>query len=214
MVLVMGMLAGMALAQTSTVTSVNAVGYNSVEIDPGDFALVVLPFEMFEDSTIENLVGDQLAVGSWCYIWDRPTDSYVSGSRGRGGWTLTNLILRGDAFWLKNGGASTSTVSFLGEVPEEYNDAMTTTVYSILGTDATGYAYPTDVQWTNTALAEAAASGSWLYIWDVVAQGYDSYSKGRGGWSTPAGFTISAGRGFWVKTTSTIDWTEVAPYDL
>ena len=210
MILVMGMLASVAMAATN-VTSVNAVGYNSVTIGPGQYSLCVLPFETFDDSTAENLIGDQLPQDSSILIWDRVGDSYISGSRTRSGWDITNIIIRGDGFWLRNAGATTNTVTFLGEVPEDYNDAGTTTVYNVDGLDAVGYAYPTDVVWTNTELAKNANTDSVL-VWN--GSGYDSYSKTRSGWDSPAGYTIEAGKGFWVGTSASIDWAEVVPYDL
>lgn len=216
MVLVTGMLVSSALAQTSTVTSVNSVGYNTIEIGPGDLALVTLPFETFGDSTLENLVGDQLPVGSVAYIWDRATTNYIPSTRSLfGGWSGTDIVLRGDAFWLKNVGATTSTVTFLGEVPAEYNNAATTTVYGIT-LDAVGYAYPANVQWTNTTLAKAAPVGSIMWYWNQEIQNYDpGYTKSLfGGWSTPAGFEIEAGKSFWLKSSAVIDWEEVMPYDL
>jgi len=212
MMLVAGLLVTGAMAED--VTSVNVVGFNKIAIGPGKLALVTLPFESFGDSTLQDLVGDQLPVGSSAFIWDRATKSYISAGRTKAGWSTTDVIYRGDGFWLKNGGVATNFVSFMGEVPAEYNNAATTTIAQLTGINAVGYAYPTDVVWTNTTLSQASVVGDSLFLWDEVAQTYQSYGKTKAGWNTPAGLTISAGRAFWIKTTATIDWTEVAPYSL
>ena len=216
MVLVMGMLASVAMAATN-VTSVNAVGYNSVDVKPGKFVLVCLPFETFDDSNLQNIIGDQLPESSNAYIWDRVNTNYITATLARGGvWDTTNLILRGDAFWLKTSSSTvTSTVTFLGEVPEEYNNAATTTVYSIGAPDAVGYAYPTDIEWTNTTLALGAAENDKMYFWNEGSQNYTTLTKARGG-AWDANVTIPAGRAFWFMKNdgSHVDWEEIVPYTL
>lgn len=220
MVLVTAVGASMALAQTSTVTSVNAVGYNTIEIPPSGLALVCLPFESFGDSNIENLIGDQLPEQSKAYIWDRSANAnaggYITATYARGGiWDQTNIILRGDAFWLKPAGTDTNFVTLLGEVPAEYNNSATTVVGNISGVDAVGYAYPTDVDWTNTALAKSALEKDKMYFWDTAAQAYQTLTVARGGaWDGTV--TIPAGTAFWFKTDDgrTVSWEEIVPYDL
>ena len=200
-----------------TVTSVNVVGYYDVVIPPDGIALITPVLESFNEGTLEDIIGDQLPVGSLAWIWDRGTKGYVgSGRSARGGWSGTNVILRGDAVWVKPPvGSGTNTITLLGEVPGQSNAGETTTVHNISGIDAVGYAYPTDVVWTNTSLAQAAPVGSGLYIWNMVGGSYDTFGKSsRGGWSTPAGFTIGAGQGFWIRSTTPIDWEEVMPYEL
>jgi len=212
-VMVVGFIAAV-VAIGQEVTSVNAVGFNKIPIGPGKLALVTLNFESFGDASLNDLVGDQLPTGSRAFIWDRSQNpsAYVTALKTRGGWSATNLIYRGDAFWLYNAGTATNSVSFMGEVPYTYNNGATTTVFNITGFDAAGYAYPTDVVWTNTTLSAQMGTGDRIFLWN--GNGYDTYLKTRGGWQTPVGLTIPAGSAFWVNTTATIDWTEVAPYDL
>jgi len=104
----------------------------------------------------------------------------------------------------------------MGEVPSEFNLAGTTTVANIQGTDAVGYAYPIDILWTNTTLAQALPNDSAIHIWKLETQdGYSTYTKSsRAGWATAAGLVIKAGQGFWVTTPALLDWEEVEPYDL
>jgi hypothetical protein len=207
------MVASLGFAQTE-VESVNVVGFNKITIEAGELALVTPPFESFGDATLEDLVGDQLPQGSGAFIWDRANSIYIASSRTKAGWSGTNVIHRGDGFWLSNAGAEPATVALMGEVPADYNNSATTTVSEISGTDAVGYAYPTDIVWTNTTLAQTVDSGSGLFIWDEDGQTYAAYSKTKAGWSTPEGFALKAGRAFWISTSTPVDWTEIAPYDL
>lgn len=213
MMLVAGLLVTGALAQD--VTSVNVVGFNKVAIGPGQYAFLALPFESFGDATLEDLVGDQLPQNSAAYIWDRVSKTFVPSSRTKFGWSGTNVIHRGDGFWLRNASTTTTNyVSLMGEVPAAYNNSATTTVAGISGVDAVGYAYPTDVTWTNTTLSQQVPQNAALYVWDEVTQQLVAFSKTKFGWSTPPGYSIKAGRAFWISTTTPVDWSEVAPYNL
>lgn len=212
LVMAAGAMLTAAVSQADTVTSVNVVGYYSVTIPNNGLALVTPVLESFEPGTIGDLVGDQLPPGSDAFIWNRISDSYIADSRGRGGWTSTNLILRGDAVWLRpTPGSGEITVTFMGEVPGSYNEADTTTVFNIAGADAVGYSYPVDILWTNTALSVSATD---LFVWDIDLQTYVAYSKGRGGWGAADTLEIKAGNAFWVNVSAPTDWEEVAPYDL
>lgn len=215
-VLVVGLIAAV-VAIGQEVTSVNAVGFTKIDIGPGGLAFVAPVFESFGDSTVTDVVGDQLGNGSAAYIFDRVTKSYVPASKTKSGWIgdgATNILHRGDALWLFNGGVSTSTVSLMGEVPYTYNDGKTSTVYSINGTDAFGYAFPVDVVLTNTSLASAMANGDAVYLFNTATGQFDPYSKTKSGWLPTGNVTIEAGRAFFVFTSQNIDWTEIAPYDL
>lgn len=214
MICVLGMLVSSAMA-TNGVSSVNVVGFQNVEIPPDGLALVTVSFLPFTNATLQNLIGDQLPSGSEAYIWDRVSSGYIVDSRTRTGWTKTNIILRGDALWLRpKSGTGTNSVQFSGEVPSVANGAASTTITGLTGLNAIGYAYPADVVWTNTPLSLAMPSAGELYVWDPVA-GYEVFSKSRTGWSTPDGYTIPAGKGFWVNMGSaTNDWTQVIPYSL
>jgi hypothetical protein len=201
--------AGVALGD---VYSVNAVGYNTVTVPPTNLALATLAFESFGDSSVADLMGDQF-LGGKLFIWDRTINDYIGITPGRGGWSsATNIVFRGDAFWLYNlSTTETGTVTFAGEVPYVYNNSATTTLFSVDGVEAVGYAYPTDMAWTNTTLSADPAVTK-IHVWDEANQKYIGISPGRGGWSTSV--VIPAGRAFWVEMSGAVDWTEVAPYTL
>ncbi len=204
----------MILAEES-VTSVNVVGYYTVEIPADGLALITPVLEGMEGGTLEDLISDQLPVGSEVALWDRQSKGYVFGGRTRSGWNITNVVLRGDALWVQPApGTGPQTITFMGEVPAAFNNASTTVVANIEGIDAVGYGYPVDVVWTNTALAQEVPVGSELIIWDVDAQDYVFFGRTRSGWNTPADFEIKAGQGFWISSSALVDWEEVVPYDL
>lgn len=212
--------AGSALAQSETVTSVNVVGYMTVTIPTNGLALITPVVESFDPGTIEDLDNGQLPNGADAYIWN--SGGYLKVSKDtRGNWTgsaTTNIILRGDAVWIApNNATADTTFTMMGEVPGAYNAAATTTVANISGTDAVGYSYPVDILWTNTALSSQLPNGSDLYIWNLGTQGYNKFSKDtRGNW-TGSGIStleIKTGEAFWVTTSTPLDWDETVPYDL
>jgi len=202
-------------AQDDPVTSVNVVGYYSVTIPNNGIALVTPVLDNMEGATLQELVGNQLPGGSEAFIWDRVNKGYIPATLSRGNWTATNVILRGDAIWLRpSANSGPQTVTFMGEVPSENNNASTTTVHNISGIDAVGYAYPVDKVWTETSLAAAVPNASELLVWNIETQGYETFTKSRGAWTTPAGYEIKAGQGFWIRTADPVDWVEGIPYDL
>lgn len=213
------------LANSTTVTSVNVVGYYQVTIPANGAALITPILEPMNDAvgTIADLLGpDALPANTRAYIWDREIKDYVSATRGaRGGWggdDPNRIILRGDAVWIvPPASEQPTTVTIMGDVPGDYNYAATTTVANISGTDAVGYAYPVSLNWTNSTLAQSLPNNSRLYIWDMDLQDYESFTKGaRSGWNTPESFEIPAGTGFWVTAPEVDfpDWDQVVPYDL
>lgn len=196
--------------------SVNAVGYTKIDIGPQKLALVSVDFESFTNSTINELIGNQLSGASLAWVWSRTNSTYIPFSLGRGGWTPNPgpTILRGDAFWLYNGSATvTSSVCILGEVPSESIGITNTVVLNCNGINALGYPYPSAEYWTNTALAKNATTGN-LWLWDTVNQTYLPYSVGRGGWNTPPGQKIKPGEAFWLQSDSTTNWSSPKPYTI
>ncbi len=211
--------AGTAQAQSETVTSVNVVGYYSVTIPANRLALVTPVLESFGSGNLDELVGQQVPVGSKIYVWDRVNKNYIISTPNAitKKWNYTNTLVRGDVFWIKplTNGIS-YTITMMGEVPGTYNSAGTTTVANVTGTDAVGYTYPIDIAWTNTTLSVAAGKGATMYIWNASTGSYTIYTSNliTGNWNTPAGFLIKAGEAFWIKPKVPLDWIEEVPYDL
>jgi hypothetical protein len=215
------MVAAPSALMADTVTSVNVVGYYTVDIPAGGLALVAPVLESMQAGTIVDIDGGKLPNGAQAYIWDRTIPGYLNLTKDtRGNWTgagVTNVILRGQTVWIRPNAATNVLLTLMGEVPGVYNLAGTTTVANIAGTDAVGYAYPVDIRWTNTVLSADLPNGSALYVWDITTQLYRNFNKDtRGNWTgTGVGtLDIKAGQGFWVTTPSPLTWIETVPYDL
>lgn len=222
LILTISLVTAMAMAAETNVSSVNVVGYTKVSVPSNGLTLVALNLESISGANmcISNLVGNQLPNGSYAFIWDRGgvQGSYINCSKSsRSGWTPgTNILHRGDAFWLYVPGSVATAAQYevvlSGEVPDSTLES-TTTVDNIRSVDAVGYPYPTDTLWTNTTLAKGAPVGSYVHVWNGAA--YDTYNKGaRSGWTTPAGFVLRMGQAFWFQTVAATNWTEIVPYNL
>lgn len=213
---VLGLAAAAVTVISAEVTSVNAVGFNKIQIPEDKLVLVCNPFLAMDGSTLDDIIGDQLPLGSAAHVWDRENNNYTTVIRSsRGGWGGVTLN-RGDSLWLEvPDSVVTNEVNFMGEVPDTLNLAGTTTV-TIVGIDAVGYSYPVERAWTNTTLALNSALGDALHVWDVDSQGYSTYIKSsRGGWGAAENLVLQIGQSFWYEPVSgSNDWTEIVPYDL
>lgn len=204
-------------AQSETVTSVNVVGYYSVTIPANSAALITPVLETLDGATIKELLGNQIP-GGLIYIWSRTNANYVTAeynefSEQWEGAAANKTLLLGDALWVvppKDG--TPHTITMMGEVPTN-----STTQVQNVGKDAVGYAYPIDIEWTSTQLAQDAPYGSLLYIWNMQTSAYLTYEKDAfvEGWTTPPGLKIKQGEAFWIMMPSTFPgWTEIKPYTL
>lgn len=207
-------MATMAFGQTN-VLSQNAVGYVKVTIEPGDLALLRYDFEQIDasPSTLSNTIGDQVPNGSNAYLWDRSAKSWVIAAKGSRGWSPDSAITRGDAFFLQvPAGGATAEVFMLGEVPGSNNGADTTVIDNVEG-DAIGFPYPAATTLSAMDIANQAASGANVYLWDQVNQAWSApVNKGSRGWSSDP--VIEPGQGFFITTSigSLVDATETKPY--
>lgn len=206
-----------ASAQTNTVLSKNAVGYEKVSVVTGQLVLVRNDFNNIAGSpfTVTNLIGNALPTGSSVLLWDPVAQAYIAENRTRSGWSPgTNVIRRGAGFFMSVPAAAASNqydVYFMGEVPDT-TTAPSTTVSGVTGLAMFGFPYPVAQFWTNMNLAKNATSGDSLLLWDVQTQQYVAHNRTRSGWGTGTNVVINPGQGFWFKTTATQTWTEVKPY--
>jgi hypothetical protein len=210
-VAILAVIGSIAYGQSTQVLSRNAVGYIKATVPSNGLVLITPVFEKLDGSaiTVEDLVGTQLPQGSVAHVWDRVGSTYNSYTRTRGGWSGGTNLFRGDGLWLQ-----VPATSATGATHDVYimNGSETTTIAGISGINAVGYGYPTDVIWTQTTAAASLAQGATIHIWDEGGQTYNSYTKTRGGWSTPPEFVITAGQGFWIQNAAAIDWIEDKPY--
>lgn len=214
----------LAFGQTQ-VLSRNAVGYVKVDAERGKFALVRLDFESMDGSqggcmVVSNLLDwTQFPDDTLLYLWNYATREYrpIVQRSSRGGWGSggSNLVCRGEGFWVKipSGAASNSYPVFLmGEVPDR-TTAPTTTIESLTGLNILGFPYPVDVIWTNTDLAKKLPGDSLLYLWGGSSYiGPYQKSARSGTWGEASNLVVRPGQAFWVKTTGTVDWVEGKPY--
>jgi hypothetical protein len=192
--------------------------------------------------------GSTPAAGDNLLLWDASQQKYVTAylSDGFGGaypaiigqWVLpgatdpaTNMITRGDGFWLVRRGAAL-TVSLLGEIP-----VNTTSTHSFVGSGKFtmfGSAYPADVavnsvDWTGAQQGSTPASADNLLMWDKSIQKYvtlymsdgfaGAYPAIIGKWvvpgaTDPAVNVLAIGDGAWYRrvAASTFSWSESKPY--
>jgi len=219
-----------SFAQTN-VLSQNAVGYVKVSINEDELEMVSYDFLDIDGNptTISDVAGDQLPVGSRAFLWNPAGQSFVIENFQAGlkaaadAWAPdSNPIAPGDGLFLEaaTGGASASYDVFMtGEVPGENNNSGTSTVAIADGLSLSGYPYPANVAWTSTTLAAGATVGDRFIGWDSAGQSYDIANFQPGlkaaadAWSNP-GEIIEPGNGFFYDNSSGggYDWTELKPY--
>jgi len=230
----------LAVAQAQDeVTSVNAVGYVKIVATQG-LTMVREDFITIDgaDATPSVVIGDQLPLGSKIYTYSGGTygvpEEYkeitsgfppvVSGTN----WVPNTATLDpGAGFWVsvpQAAAAASYDLVLMGEVPNN----PTSTVPIAEGLNLVGYAFPADTKWVETDLAQKAALGDKIYIWDPAAQTYlppQEYKEITAGFPPvvvgedwpDTNLVITVGQGLWYKRGAgegTLDWVETRPYDL
>jgi hypothetical protein len=198
--LVAAVVACASIVSAQTVTSQNIVGYTKVQGTAGALTLCALNFDT-GGLTLNDLFAD-LNSGSYIHYWNKGTGSYQSALKGRGGFSPNLVMNLGDAFWIE--AANTTEITLPGEVLL----AETNTVNVVVGVDATGFYYPVETLWSATALSADLSSGDYLHVWNGT--GYNSYLKGRGGWSGDP--TIGVAEGFWVESANALTSDQPRPF--
>ena len=201
-------------AQSTTVTSVNVVGFKTSSVDSNAFHLYALPFNVMGDSAIGAIFTNQLtaggnpAAGDNVMFWDAATQQYIVNWKHAAGWVQgaqlsTQEVTLARAFWVKDNSLSGQSLTFSGEV-------VTNAVVSqsiMTGFNLLSYPFNTTVWVTNSALDAVAVAGTNpsnadnLMRWDDATQQYIAYWKHAAGWILGAqlatNLTISMGEGFW-----------------
>jgi len=125
------LVAGLAMAQTSEVSSVNAVGYIKVTCPGNKFTILAVPMNPLSTNaayTLDELLGTNGLVASWdpaladvVYLWNG--SSYISAFLNDDGWgdptidwkwcspgdpptVFTNAIEPGQGFWYRSRGTN------------------------------------------------------------------------------------------------------------
>lgn len=225
-------LSAAAAMAVDPVYSVNAVGYESVAVETGKMALLRMDFfGVNQATTVSNLFGRSLPLGTKAYFWngvgydiEEYKRYYTSGNWATNWRPGTYTVDVAEAFWVKipTGGVQSSySVTMSGEVPGG-STLPSNTVSIGVGLNMVGYSYPASIAWTNTALSKVAVVNDKLYLWNGI--GYDIYTYSRkytsGAWVTNWGVgtnvVLSPGQGFWysrITNAPAYDWTENKPYN-
>lgn len=210
-----------ALAQTNQVLSRNAVGYIKVGVGTlNSLTLVSNPFfPMDASGDLVTNVFAALANSSSVAIWNEGSQSYNTFSKSsRGSWTGTGVstarFFRADGAFVRSGG--TSTVFFMGEVPDS-TTAPTTTQSRAQGLTMLGNPYPVEVLLTNSTFGTSLPNGGSISLWNPSTTSYTTFSKStRGSW-TGTGVstaTIKPGEGVFIRATNTAQNLSTAkPYN-
>ena len=218
LMLAFGVTAGIAHAQTQ-VLSQNAVGYVKTEVPAGGIAFVGMPFEeLVEDGNLfGNALGDQLPIGTTVNWFDPVSQTFDSSTKSAKGWSgggADRPLVRGEGFFLTHQAVDDVEVFLMGEVPDTAEELIT-----ILGggaLQALSFAYPAEIEFLDTELADVLATGDTVFFWSTDTQSYQSTTKSAKGWSGATGLVMQPGGAFFVQrdvgNVGSVDWTEAKPY--
>ncbi|MFH1184547.1 MAG: hypothetical protein V1755_05850 [Chloroflexota bacterium] len=214
LLLIMALAACWVFAQTNQVLSRNAVGYVRIVVPKGGLVLVRMDFEDLQggDLRAQDVIGDQLPLGSVVYNYRPSLGAYVVDNRTVLGWSTNIIFDRGMGLWFRvpaNAVSNEYVVYLMGEVPDRFT-APTSQVAVASGITQLGYMYPADILWTNTTLAKKAQLGDILYWWN--GSNYVANNRTVLGWANP-NLVITPAMGFWFRTTAAAtNWMETRPY--
>lgn len=236
------LVAGMAMAQTNEVTSVNVVGYYKITIPPSNkYTLVSLNLDAIDptNQNLSGIFGSQLRSGASPALADRiyfyntgsgqystfyrkSTDGlYYNTSSGA---VSNRTIASGESMWIlgKTGSTTNYDVTVMGEVVA----VGTQQVAMVPGFQLLGYTFSSDMSlvnsFTNGTAGASPALADRLYVWNGTS--YDQYAlRAVGGakvwYSTVTGFsgpsasnTIPMGVGMWYNAKNSFTLTETNKY--
>jgi len=202
------LVAGLAMAQTSEVSSVNVVGYIKVPLVANRVKLIGIQFDSMTTTnpTVADVFGSEgLPDGTVVYLFRG--NRYVAEEYydGFGWFPGTNLLDRGEGCWIKS--PQNYDLTLLGEVPGE-----DTTVYLRAGAQIMSYPFPVSIGVTSTVLNVNAPDGSVVYLHDGT--NYQAYEYYEGfGWF-PDTLRWKEGEGCWFMSPAATSMVETVPYSL
>jgi len=189
------------------VYSVNAVGYVNIPIVSG-FQIINNPLNNTapNGNTVTNLFASA-PDGTIIYRYLQSRGGFVIITKQFGSWTdpadAADSILPGEGFFVFNGGTTTWTNTFVGEVMQ---GALSHSVPSALSLQASEVPQSGGIV---TPLAYPVADNDTVYIWDTPLQQYKVAQFVFGGWSGDfsAEPTVAVGQGFFVSKTAAVPWS-------
>lgn len=205
-----------ALAQTNQVLSRNAVGYVKRTVNASQIDFFTMPFNSLAPggNAISNVV-PEAANSTQVIVWDPSIQNYVTYARAKGAWGAvgSNVLARGQSFFIRSPAGTNQTFFLMGEVPDRFN-ALTTTVSIVQGISAVSVAYPVDTLWTSTTAAATLANADQLIVWDTGITNYITYAKSKGAWSAATNLVIRPGQGAFIRKfgVGVTPWVQTKPY--
>ena len=206
-------------ASAQEVLSANAVGYVKRTVPAGGLQIVSVPFDNIASDTGtykfgETQIANDLPQGSRVMFWYEDSQVWSGGAKGAKGWAAgqANYELKpGEAFFIKNATDADLEVTAAGEVPA---DAKLSRAY--VGDTAltiVANAYPVDVKFGDTELANQLPQGSRVMFWYDDTQVWSGGAKGAKGWAAgQANYVVKAGEGFFIRSGAEGTWEAVKPY--
>jgi len=211
-----------AVAATNDVTSVNAVGFIRRMVNDGGWGIIGLPFENLDGSGATTLAEILPDPADQTQAWFYRSGAWVGGQYFTGvGWlpasSGTNEFVRGDALFVKApGGGGAVEYMVMGEVPDTRSVPTGTTETPMgVGWSLLGYAYPTDMAFTNTTLATAASNLDQVWWWDPAGGGAWAgmqFFTGVGWLGGDVGHVFAASEGLFYNSTIATNWAESKQY--
>jgi len=184
--------------------SVNAVGYVSVTLAPGEFKIICNPLNVVTNGVQNNVLDAILPNapnGTRLFRFGAGSQSFTIFTRRSMGWTPfggTTVINPGEGFFIQNVSQTNITLTFVGEVPQGVN----LTIQLVAGFNLVAPHVPVSGL-LETEMKLPAAQGDRVYLYrDGV---YHVYRRLSNFW-LPAEPVIGVGEGFYFHSLSAKPW--------
>jgi hypothetical protein len=210
MMVVLGMVCAVAVAYgAGEVVSENVVGFITVSVGAGEYALVCGQFDDMDTAspTVADVLGTAVPDSTVVYVYNGTNydeEQYIDGL----GWDPGTTVLDRDVgFWVYSPVAHDFVLQ--GEAPEYDTPISLGAGYTLMG-----YPYPAGQAIDDTVLGQTAGDSDVIYLYNGT--NYDEYQYIDGlGWD-PSDLVFPEGGAFWYfkASSGTRDITETVPYDL
>lgn len=168
----------------------------------------------------ETGIAAGLPAGSAVYFWDEGKQKWGGGMKSAFGWDpaeSNRVLLPGEGFCVRNGGAEAVEVAAAGEIPSDESMVRAYRGGGEWTFVAVPYPCGEDIHFGDTELAMQLGRGASVMFWDASAQSWNSYSKTAKGWSSAgASRVLGEGEAFFVQSApddADGTWTVWKPYD-
>ena len=179
-----------------TVFSVNAVGFVNKPFIVG-FTLAANPL-VAADNTVVGLF-DAAPAGTQVFKFNPASGGFESATKTIIGWTNPGLtLIPGEAYFLKNIDASAFTVTFVGNVNQGSLSNPLAAGFNMVSSQVP----QSGLVATDLGLPVVAGE----QVFQFNGTGYDSSTLTVIGW-TPSEPNIAVAEGFFIRKTSSVDWT-------